>query len=170
METKELAKQLGISHQMANRLKKRGMPTDSLEAAKEWRHQNIDVTQTTQWRIDGNQGIKHELTQTHGTDDYEHHVFKFVLTDVVPKIWFEQIGALAGILRDHGVRISAETLFKVQGCLYLVYMDKVIEFLEEDEEKLVFHIGDILNTTPEDQYYPLLMARLNQILEAEAAR
>lgn len=56
METKELAKLLGISHQFCNRLKKRGMPTVSLEAATEWRRRNIDLTQTKYWRIDGNPG------------------------------------------------------------------------------------------------------------------
>ncbi len=56
METKALAKLLGISHQFCNRLKKRGMPTVSLEAAAEWRRQNIDLTQTKHWRIDGNPG------------------------------------------------------------------------------------------------------------------
>ncbi|SDX62221.1 hypothetical protein [Nitrosomonas oligotropha] len=42
MESKELAKLLGISHQMCNRLKKRGMPTNSLQNALEWRKRNLD--------------------------------------------------------------------------------------------------------------------------------
>lgn len=58
METKELAQLLGISHQMANRLKKLGMPTHSLESSIALRKQNLDVTQTKKWRIDGNSGIK----------------------------------------------------------------------------------------------------------------
>lgn len=58
METKILAKQLGISHQLCNRLKKRGMPTDSLEVAIQWRRMNLDTTNTKEWRIDGNTGLK----------------------------------------------------------------------------------------------------------------
>ncbi len=56
METKQIAPLLGISIQMVNKLKRRGMPTDSLESAIEWRRQNLDVTQTRSWRIDGNSG------------------------------------------------------------------------------------------------------------------
>ena len=56
METNELAKLLGISHQFCNRLKKRGMPTVTIEAAIEWRRKSIDVRQTKHWRIDGNPG------------------------------------------------------------------------------------------------------------------
>ncbi|QOJ19706.1 MAG: hypothetical protein HRU77_02735 [Gammaproteobacteria bacterium] len=56
MKTKDLAELLGISQQMCNRLKKRGMPTDSLDSAIEWRKRNLDPTQTKQMRIDGNSG------------------------------------------------------------------------------------------------------------------
>lgn len=58
MRTSELADKLGISAQMCNRLKKRGMPSDSLQSAIEWRKRNLDPTQTKSWRIDGNQGIR----------------------------------------------------------------------------------------------------------------
>ncbi len=58
MQTKDLAQQLKISPQMCNRLIKRGMPTDSLEAAIQWRAKNLDVTQTKSWRVDGNTGVK----------------------------------------------------------------------------------------------------------------
>ncbi len=188
MNKTRLAKNLDISRTMLYKLEARGMPTNKgLEAAIEWRRHSLDVTQTKNWRIDGNKGgVNHELTQINYSDELEalhnvdleselnqlsskleHEAISKVLTHTVPEIWFERIGAFAAIMRDHGVKISAETLFKVQGCLYLVYMGEVIEFLEEDEEKLAFHIGDILNTEPEDQSYPSLMARLNQILEAE---
>ena len=58
MQMKELSQLLGISRQMTLRLKKRGMPCDSLESALEWRRKNLDVTQTKNWRIDGNKGVK----------------------------------------------------------------------------------------------------------------
>ncbi len=59
-----LAQQLGISRQMAYRHKTRGMPTNSLEAAKEWRRKNLDFTQTKSWRIDGNKGVKYSKSKT----------------------------------------------------------------------------------------------------------
>lgn len=60
MKTSILAEKLGISQQMCNRLKKRGMPSDSLHSAIEWRKRNLDVTQTKSWRVDRNQGMKPE--------------------------------------------------------------------------------------------------------------
>jgi len=59
----DLAQRLGISRQMAYKLKARGMPCDSLESAIEWRRRNLDITQTKQWRIDGNKGIKSKPVQ-----------------------------------------------------------------------------------------------------------
>ncbi|MGZ0018755.1 hypothetical protein [Nitrosomonas sp. wSCUT-2] len=66
MKTSELSKQLGISQQMCNRLKKRGMPGDSLQSAIEWRKRNLDQTQTKSWRIDGNQCMKPVPNKTTG--------------------------------------------------------------------------------------------------------
>jgi transcriptional regulator with XRE-family HTH domain len=39
---KELARLLGISPQMVSKLRKRGMPTDSLERAQRWRRRNLE--------------------------------------------------------------------------------------------------------------------------------
>ena len=64
MKTSELAAGLAISAQMCNRLKKRGMPCDSLQNAIEWRKLNLDATQTKSWRIDRNQGTKPVSTET----------------------------------------------------------------------------------------------------------
>ena len=122
METKELAKLLGISHQMANRLKKRGMPTDSLEAAMEWRKRNLDVTQTKSWRIDGNSGMKPATRSNKNTKDL---TVTEALTHVVPELWFSQIAWLGGALRDHGVKITADQLIKVQVLLFYAYMGEV---------------------------------------------
>ncbi|SNX60697.1 hypothetical protein SAMN06296273_2167 [Nitrosomonas ureae] len=58
MKISELAQRLRISRQMAYRYKARGMPCNSLESALEWRRQNLDVTQTKNWRIDGNPGVR----------------------------------------------------------------------------------------------------------------
>lgn len=66
MKTSELATQLGISNQMCNRLKRRGMPSDSLQNAIEWRKRNLDTTQIKSWRIDGNRGMKPVPNKTTG--------------------------------------------------------------------------------------------------------
>lgn len=58
MKIIDLAQSLGISHQMAYRHKARGMPVNTLEAAKECRRKNLDFTQTKSWRIDGNPGLR----------------------------------------------------------------------------------------------------------------
>jgi len=58
MKIIDLAQHLGISRQMAYRHKARGMPTNSLEAANEWRRKKLDFTQTKSWRIDGNTGLR----------------------------------------------------------------------------------------------------------------
>ncbi len=56
MKTIELAEQLDISRQMVNKLRKRGMPVDSLEAAQQWRKKNLNPFTTKNNRIDGNPG------------------------------------------------------------------------------------------------------------------
>lgn len=58
MESKEIARLLGVSHRMVNRLKSQGMPTNSIEAATEWRRKNLHPVMTKQMRIDGNTGVK----------------------------------------------------------------------------------------------------------------
>jgi len=63
METKELAKLLGISHQLCNRHRKRGMPCDSLESAVKWRKANLDIVRTKAWRVDSNPGTCTNETQ-----------------------------------------------------------------------------------------------------------
>ncbi len=63
MQTKELSKLLGISHQLCNRHKKRGMPCDSLASAKKWRESNLDITRTQLWRADSNSGKLSSETQ-----------------------------------------------------------------------------------------------------------
>lgn len=64
MEMKILAQQLGISHQMANRHKRRGMPCESLEAAQAWIKANINPFRSKAGRICGNTGMKPVSTET----------------------------------------------------------------------------------------------------------
>ncbi len=156
MESKELARLLGISHQMVNRLKKRGMPTD-LESAKAWRKRNLDVTQTKSWRIDGNKGVKQ------GTYSAQNETAK-TLTKVIPELWFDQAGYLATALRESGVQITAEQVMEAQHYLLLMYMSLVDDYLKCENQ---YSSTPILVAKPGSEIWPSLMARLNQILSEE---
>lgn len=56
MGMKDIAQALGISVVMGYRLRKRGMPIDSVEAARRWRDKNLDPCRRKEWRVDGNLG------------------------------------------------------------------------------------------------------------------
>lgn len=59
MNKSRLARDLGISRTSVYKLEKRGMLTDSLEAALTWWRSLLSV-QTKDWRIDGNPGVKRQ--------------------------------------------------------------------------------------------------------------
>lgn len=158
METNELAKLLGISHQMTNRYKAKGMPTDSLELALAWRKKNIDPFRSKTGRIGGNTGIKY------GTKAPKDKTVSDVLTHVIPELWFDQIGWLGTALREIGVSVSAEDLVKAQQLLFLLYMNEVDDFLQTEGR---FKISPILTAQVNDEIYPSLIARLKQILGKE---
>ncbi len=77
MEVKELAKRLGISHQMANRLKGLGMPTDSVESAQDWRNRCLNPLSMKQNRIDGNPGLRRNV-EAPGANMAAYHEHKRV--------------------------------------------------------------------------------------------
>lgn len=183
MESKVLAKELGISHQMVNRLKKRGMPCDSLESAIEWRRRNLDVTQTRSWRIDGNSGVKRQSTNNHLSNDEDllnaidddlesmsldfnkqsdHRIVSRILTEIIPKVWFDKIGVLASITADHGVKISAELFLEIQQCSFLMYAHFADEYLQSDN---AYKIPDVMLMKPGSKGYASLIEQLNKILE-----
>ena len=165
METKQIAPLLGISIQMVNKLKRRGMPTDSLESAIEWRRQNLDVTQTRSWRIDGNSGRKRTIVKKESSDnELIRNSLIEALTHVVPRIWFGEIGWLGRALKDHGGHIKAEQLVEVQSFLFLLYTGEADEFLGNEN---TYWIPDALMTRPSDKAYPSLIERLNEILAKE---
>lgn len=58
MQQNELAKLLGISPAMVSRLKKQGMPTDSLERAQRWRKRHLEPGRIKGSRFDPNQTSK----------------------------------------------------------------------------------------------------------------
>jgi transcriptional regulator with XRE-family HTH domain len=46
MKQKDLASALGISEAMVSKLKRRGMPVDSIERAARWRRRHLEITRT----------------------------------------------------------------------------------------------------------------------------
>lgn len=174
MQIKELSRLLGISRQMVTRLKKRGMPCDTLESAIEWRRKNLDVTQTKNWRIDGNSGVKCKPVQVNKNtfnDDIsrlnlsgseaENKIIKKVLTYTVPELWFSQIGRLGRALLDNGVTVPVEKLVEIQNVLFLMWMIEVDDYLQiESRYKVPFSLG----IRPGDKAYPSLIQSLNKIL------
>ncbi|MBI2278305.1 MAG: hypothetical protein HYU74_13220 [Dechloromonas sp.] len=60
MNMKELCAALNISQVMAYRLKAKGMPCDSVEAAMQWRDKHLDPSKRKEYREDGNPGVRLE--------------------------------------------------------------------------------------------------------------
>jgi len=102
MEMKILAQQLGISHQMANRYKRRGMPCSSLAAAQAWRKKNIDPFRSKSGRIDGNTGKRYGSGKNILDDSLIADSITETLTSIVPRLWFGQIGWLGVLLEITG--------------------------------------------------------------------
>jgi hypothetical protein len=86
MTKTELALRMGISRQMLYKLIDMGMPTD-LQAATEWRNQNLDFFKTKAGRIDGNRGGKSREKIALSLDDLAviNDNFTDLLKSVKPK-------------------------------------------------------------------------------------
>ncbi len=167
MRTSDLANELGISVQMCNRLKKRGMPCDSLQSAIEWRKRNLDITQTKSWRIDGNQGVKPVSAETPGDDRVlDSETARRVLTHIVPDLWFSQVNRLDTALKEHGVTLSVEKLLEVQATLFLLYQIETDRYLKTE---VVYFIPDIFMISPEHENYSAVIKSLEQCLNKPAA-
>ncbi len=172
METKELASLIGISHQLCNRLKKRGMPVNSLEAAIAWRKNNVDPFRSKTGRIGGNAGVKFQPIQVNENsadmdrayNKAEIKIIEETLTKIVPGLWFGQIGWLGTALREKGIKVIPEQLIGAQSILFLLYMNEVDELLKTD---CVYETPSTLMTRNGDKAYPQLIERLNQILNED---
>ncbi len=152
---------------MCNRLKKRGMPCDSLQNAIEWRKRNLDLTQTKSWRIDGNQGVKPVSIETLGGDRaFDSETARRALTHGVPDLWFSQVNRLDTALKEHGVTLSAEKLLEVQVTLFLLYQIETDRYLKIEA---VYQIPDIFTINPEHENYSVMIKSLEQCLNRSAA-
>lgn len=170
MKISDLAQSLGISRQMTHRLKARGMPCDSIDSAIEWRRRNLDLTQTKRWRIDGNSGVKPQSVQlkvnmTHNEiasySDSESRIIKETLTEIVPKLWFDNVGMVASVFSDQGIKVSAETFLEVQKILFLLYMNAVDEYFEIEAG---YKVPDCMIIESSTKAYASIIQQLNHIL------
>ncbi|MBS0300379.1 MAG: hypothetical protein JSR32_10750 [Proteobacteria bacterium] len=134
MKVTELANQLGVSRQILYRHIKRGCPTDSLESAQEWRAKNLDITQTQQWRIDGNSGIKCQpskpvhvnLEADRAYSDAEKKIIENTLARILPNLYFERVDWLAVALKEAGVPVTGNQVIEIQDTLLSMYMEEII--------------------------------------------
>ncbi len=128
MKTKELAKQLGISHQMANRYKMKGMPTDSLESATAWRKSNVDHFRSKSGRICGNTGVKRNTaTDNPVIDDLKENVNSSQLD--LESTNADELYLNARALKEKAIALQA-------AAEYSKFIGELVE--KEQVEKLVF--------------------------------
>ena len=169
MKTVDLAAGLGISTQMTNRLIKQGMPRD-LDLAIAWRKSNIDPFRSKTGRAGGNSGKPYKVNKTVPAEVYNAEEVSGVtkaLREIIPNLWFSQIGWLGIALREQGVSVTAEQLIKAQAVLFLIYMGVVDDLLESESR---YTVPASLMAKPGDEIYPSLIASLNQILSEESMR
>ena len=155
----ELAKQLGISRRALYDCIELGCPTDSVESAKEWRQLNLHPGMSKEGRLFGNDG-GHPKKEP--KPQIQQDTAEYMLRNVIPKIWFEEPGWLGLALKDVGIEVNAEQVYKAQVNLLNMYMQEVDDYFEEEA---TFNIGPIMMLNPEDEAYPSLTESLNQILE-----
>jgi len=173
MQIKELSQLLGISRQMIFRLRKRGMPCDSLESAIEWRRQNLDVTQTKNWRIDGNSGVKCKPVQVNATTkaiqphEVERIVNERTLTKIIPSRYFERVDWLAAALKEAGVPVTGKQVVKIQDSLFSAYLEEIVYgYFEIDSD---FELPPPFSLRLDSTEYQGVIASLNLILNENNA-
>lgn len=121
----QLAKALGVSKGLVSQHAKRGMPTHSFEAAKEWRDRNLAPLSRKEFRVGGNDGGKPRLAPAVlpppppvAPDIDEKDV---VICAHVPNLYFQSI-LIAAAAADAGIRITGEQAIELTGCLFIAYM------------------------------------------------
>jgi hypothetical protein len=121
MQITDLARSLGISRQMVYKLRDKGMPTDNVQVAVEWRKRNIDPFRSKALRIDGNQGVKYQSPKVNKSASIRDRVyneaggriFEETLTDTVPNLYFERVDWLAMALKDAGVPVTGAQIMEI---------------------------------------------------------
>jgi hypothetical protein len=134
MQITDLARSLGISRQMVYKLRDKGMPTDNVQVAVEWRKRNIDPFRSKALRIDGNQGVKYQSPKVNKSASIRDRVyneaggriFEETLTDTVPNLYFERVDWLAVALKDAGVPVTGAQIMEIQDNLFSTYLEEIV--------------------------------------------
>lgn len=161
MKTIDLAAGLGISTQMTNRLIKQGMPRN-LDQAIAWRKSNLEPFRMKATRIGGNSGKPYQRAQVNKTASAPDEVcgakeisgVTKALREIIPNLWFSQIGWLATALREKGVKVTPEQLIGAQSILFLIYMETADDFLGYESS---YTVPLSLMAKPGDEIYPDLV-------------
>lgn len=134
MTITELARQIGISRELLHRHINRGCPTDSLEHALHWREKNLDLTQTKQGRILGNNGGQKSKPGSQGNApkkaiqpyEVERIVNERTVSRIIPDRYFERVDWLAAALKEAGVSVTGKQVIEIQDTLFSTYMEEII--------------------------------------------
>ena len=76
-------------------------------------------------------------------------------------MWFDNVGMVASVFSDQGVKVSAETFLEVQKILFLLYMNAVDEYFEIEAG---YKVPDCMMIEPSTKAYASLIQQLNKIL------
>ena len=133
MKICDLSQGLGISRQMIGKLKKQGMPVDSLEAAIEWRNSNLNPFRSKTGRIDGNSGKPRVSTQDNNLSEKERNAIESTLEKTVPELYFQRIDWLASAFKETGITANGEQLMEVQDILFSIYLEEIAYKLSRSE-------------------------------------
>jgi hypothetical protein len=155
---KELCYALGISETMAYRLKERGMPTHSIEAAERWRAGHLEPTRTKMYREDGNPGIKagrgaHGGLRGSGgmTVDEACDGLERMFTVDIPHALCDPLAILA-VTSDAGLQLDGRQALRLAQHLFLHYH----RLVTPPEERL--QVPPALGFRPDDERFDKVAA------------
>ncbi|NJD24072.1 MAG: hypothetical protein FIB06_01565 [Betaproteobacteria bacterium] len=140
MTLNQLAESLGLSLSTIKKHKKRGMPTNSVEAAAEWRDRHLSTLSRKEYRIDGNPGKSDTLPPAARMAPRELPLDEVAICAHVPFNFFRPL-VIASCAADAGMFLTGAEAVKLAGCLLHGYM---VTFDQGDE--LLFRCPpDLLN-------------------------
>ena len=178
MQKTELAKLLGVSRETVHRLVRRGMPSDSLEAAVAWRAKNLDIRQTIQGRITGNTGggkSKQYLPPqvndvTLGADrvysSAEKKIIEATLMKILPNLYFGRLDWLAAALKEANVHVTGKQVIEVQDSLLSTYMEEVMCRYPQSNNH--FELPPLFEIRLDSEEHKAVIASIDQLLSEDS--
>ena len=175
MQKTKLARLLGVSRETVHRLVKRGMPSDSLSNAIEWRAKNLDIRQTIQGRITGNSGGKRSghdsqsvtLEADRVYSSAEKKIIEVTLMKILPNIYFERVDWLAAALKEANVPVTGEQVIEIQDSLLSTYMEEIIYgYLQSNSH---FELPPLFEMQLDSEEHKAVIASIDQLLSEDSA-